>query len=68
MPEIDVYFPADGSVHIRWNIEDGIPDHATLEKLAETIRKHKKSSAQSGNSEQNTAKSLTDSNNFSTEG
>ena len=52
MPKMNVYFAKDGSVHIRWNISDGIPDHATLEKLAEAIKAHKKSPTQSGHSEQ----------------
>lgn len=42
MPKMNVYFAKDGSVHIRWNISDGIPDHDTLVKLAEAIKAHKK--------------------------
>lgn len=52
MPKMNVYFAKDGSIHIRWNISDGIPDHATLEKLAEAIKAHKKNPAPCGNTEQ----------------
>lgn len=52
MGRIRVYFRKDGAAEIRWNKADGIPDRATVERLAVVIREQRKSPIQSSNSEQ----------------